>query len=298
MKAVVASILVSFLLACGSSKVLDEKRARAIVSESSQSQSFQIIVPPPILGAMARSTDALKGSANGTVRSLIEAKFVAQNIEVVSYPRISGTFFGRKSGGSDTLTIDLQVVGGTNAITGSFTWGVRRGARQDTETGPVSGIVTPTGIVRLSTTANLRVFVDNDEFQYVENGSTATLLPTHPRGANWFDGGSWTLTGPVSPGRVEVKWYSYSFSPQLQIAPSVPSHSVKVIGGSYEVGEVSNLRLVTETQATANFAWQARLNKVPDILYGGQISSRPSGTGSAKFTKKPDGTWVLLDVVF
>src|SRR3954471_2950853 len=60
---------------------------------------------------------------------------------------------------------------------------------------------------------------------------------------------------------------------------SDPSTAEMQAGGKVEIGEVTNLQLVTETRAAANFAWR---------------SSQDRGAGVVEFVKKPDGTWVLL----
>jgi hypothetical protein len=119
------------------------------------------------------------------------------------------------------------------------------------------------------------------EFLYREEGKTAYLDQKGDQGIG-------TFTGTASGQRVELRWYEYTFSPEVQT--SAGRQVIEVAAGRLQVGEVSNLQLVNETHAVANFAWQAQLNKLGQIMLG---DVKPSGTSSVQFAKKPDGTWVL-----
>lgn len=301
MKQVSASVCIAMLTACTSSHVLDESRAKTLIRQAPQTESFQLLVNN-FLPAMARSTNADRGPATVTLTRLVEAKLVARKVDVVTYPKISGTWVSQRqsalAGGMapQSLNMVLQTVGETNGISGYcvYRWGTSP-PWAGGDTGQVRGTITPDGSVEL-TSACYSEGGAQSRYQYSENGTSATL-----RSLNGGEPGKmespWILSGTVS-GKVEVKWYEYSFAPEVQIIRD--NQGVHVASGRYEVGEVANLRLATETQAVANFAWQGQLNQLGSILLDGTLApgAKPSGNGTAEFAKKPDGTWMLVKVSF
>lgn len=262
--------------------VLDENRAKALIGQAPQMKTLQIpwenIAP-----LMARSTSADTGT---TLGRLIEANLVRQTVSVLTYPSITGTWASPP--GFRIMTMQLHMDENSNVITGrcEFKWGEGldhpMGKNGGGTRGNVTGTVTPDGSV---------VFTDvcwseggtQDKYQYSESGTTAYLRSVED--TSYLP--AWKLTGTAS-GKVGVKWYEYTFTPAVTITKS--GQRVLVEGGRYLIGDVSNLRLVTETMASANFTWQAQLNLLGSILSGG---TRPSGNGNAQFAKKPDGSWVL-----
>jgi hypothetical protein len=95
----------------------------------------------------------------------------------------------------------------------------------------------------------------------------------------------------VEPGaQADVKWYTYSWNPAFQKQIQGTGISSTVVGGEVEIGEVSNLRLVDVTEATATFAWKLSLNNTGKTFLG---DVHPSGNAEAEFGKKPDGTWFV-----
>lgn len=276
--------------------VLDESRARVLIGQAPQMQSLKIpwdrVAP-----VMARSTNADKGATDHTLNRLIKANLVRQSLSVLSYPRISGTWANPTENKPGylyaTMTMQLQMDENTNVVTGScvYNWGGNDSPRRE----KVTGTVSPDGSVAFTDVCWSQGGTQY-QYQYSENGTTAYLQSTNNVNGYYP---YWKLTGTAS-GKVEVKWYVYTFTPEVKIASSGQRVLVEggrylggryVEGGRYLVGDVSNLRLVTETMASANFAWQAQLNLLGNILLDG---ARPSGTGTAVFAKKPDGTWVLL----
>jgi hypothetical protein len=287
---VLASAVVLFLAAPNkieaqtrsATNVLDERRARVLIGQAPQMQSLQIPWErfAPVI---ARSANADRGT---TLSRLIEANLVRQTVSVLTYPKISGTWASPSPEGfRSMMTMQLQMDENTDVVTGTceFKWGPASGGSGSIR-GKVTGAVSPDGSI---------VFTDvcwseggmQYQYQYSENGTTAYLQSTN--NANGYYP-YWKLTGTAS-GKVEVKWYVYTFTPKVQITSS--GQRVLVEGGRYIIGDVSNLRLVTETMASAKFAWQAQLNLLGNILLDG---ARPSGTRTAVFAKKPNGTWVLL----
>jgi hypothetical protein len=96
--------------------------------------------------------------------------------------------------------------------------------------------------------------------------------------------------GNPSAQKVEVKWYQYSLSPEISQQIVDADSRPALPGGEIDVGEVSELRLVSETNAQCRFSWEALLNATGTAVLG---TGKQNGTGAASFSKKPDGSWVL-----
>lgn len=270
--------------------VLDESRARVLIGQAPQMRSLQIPWDS-IAPVMARSTNADKGTTDHTLSRLLKANLVKQSVSVLTYPRILGTWANlteNKPGHmyDATMTMQLHMDENSNVVTGSCEYKqVTQLLRNDDGIrGKVTGTVSPDGSVAF-TEVCWSLGGEQRQYQYSEDGTTAYLQSTD--NANGYYP-YWKLTGTAS-GKTQVKWYEYTFTPEVRTTP-IDQH-VNIEGGRYLVGDVSNLRLVTETMASANFAWQVQLNLLGNILFDG---ARPSGTGTAVFAKKPDGTWVLL----
>lgn len=85
--------------------------------------------------------------------------------------------------------------------------------------------------------------------QYIEEGPNASLkvqdLGESPQVR--------TFTGPATGKKVTATWYDYAVSPAFSaLIKSGPGPYVDV--GNCEVGDVTTLRLDTDTQAIASFA--------------------------------------------
>jgi hypothetical protein len=100
-----------------------------------------------------------------------------------------------------------------------------------------------------------------------------------------------------------MKWYTYSLTPEGYKQIEQTRNSMELRAGKFKIGEVTNLRLVTDTVAVANFAWEASLNDLGKTLFQyaqDELRSRnlptndvPKGVGEAQFAKKPDGSWII-----
>jgi hypothetical protein len=98
------------------------------------------------------------------------------------------------------------------------------------------------------------------------------------------------FVGPATGRKVDVKWHTYSWSSEMLSQIVSEGNSNYVVAGKIEIGEVSDLRLLTETQASANVTWTGVLNRMGMGLHRG---SPPSGRWRVLFGKKPDGTWFV-----
>jgi hypothetical protein len=123
---------------------------------------------------------------------------------------------------------------------------------------------------------------------YKEEGSAAYLDFPEPRGG-------WRYAGSATGQTVSVRWYEYAVSPQLEKRISRTQYDSYIEEGEIEIGDLSNLKLVTETTASASFAWTVTPDQLGGVLLEGK---KPSGVGRAQFSKKPDGSWFADGVSF
>jgi len=215
------------------------------------------------------------------VKRLLDAKLVIEQVETVSYPNVRGKFEAQNAG-NDFDEYDIALVPGTNQIKGVRNQHLQNNRpRQSTFTGSVDehGFVT----------------LPNGCFQYQEDGLTAYLMDTDRVNVTNYK-------GMASGTTAAVKYYVYSFSPELKAqiektttAGPLGSQTGETInGGTYDIGEVSDLQLgLTPTVATASFAWTVTLSKLGKLFYG--ADNTPTGKERVGFVKKPDGTWTLKE---
>ncbi|MGP8248175.1 MAG: hypothetical protein ACLQVN_27150 [Bryobacteraceae bacterium] len=293
---------------CQSRKQLTETSARDLIREyiSSQKQSFTVPVGA-ILPLMSRTKKDYTATASNevevAVKRLIGTKLVMQTPVMIAYPVISGQFSRRYTIDNDTARFSLDhkdhwytetytvetgpnsnVVTGKREITIDPPYGSRSNLVQQQS---ATGAVRPDGSVDLQTASIGHADYVLDvrfRFAYIEDGPTAYLQS--PNGTK--------LVGKASGRKVELKEYEYSFSPEMQKRVLGQGQQAYVSGGSFEIGEVSGLRLLGETEATAAFAWHAAMNDLGRALLGDE--AKPAGTGAATFAKKPDGTWFIDSV--
>jgi hypothetical protein len=277
------TFLLVFLAGCGSSvssvKQLDESSGRALIEDRIKQEPFKI----PADSASKLFTRTLKDykSANpgndneATEKRLLEKGFVQQTVETVVYPRISGTFsvgFVNMLNHQETRAFQIEMIPNSNLLAGTYTGG---------RVYKVTGSVQPDGKVEVR-------FLDASTFSgytqsngvYREAGPAAFL--------DFRDGH--ILEGKATGQKVEVKWYTYSWSPDFQKKILHEGNTTYINGGGIEITNISDLRLLLETEATANFNWKASLNSVGELFFPGVP---PSGVGEAAFGKKPDGTWFV-----
>jgi hypothetical protein len=302
--ALLAVVVAMLTGGCGSTstKNLTEDSARNLIQGYIHDQKQTYVVQlTAVLPAMRRTAqDYTSFSASGgagldaVLKRLLDRKLIVQHSDVISYRKISGTFSHRDNlngGGYQTFEYTIRPVPGSNELIGSWIYtDAYRGTRQ---TGGLKGTIGADDKVTLVAGDFTQPYV------YAEEGGVA-----HLRRSSCFAGEicATDLVGKSTGQKVEVKWYEYSFSSEFQKLVSMTPASafspqqVYASGGSFEIGEVSGLRLVTETEATAAFAWHVALNDIGYALLGDD--ARPAGTGSAAFAKKPDATWFVDHVGF
>jgi hypothetical protein len=276
-------------------KELNESTARELIKDRMSKVPYRIPVED-ITRLLARTlvdfkTVNLASGPGATLKRLLEKGYVLQTADIVSYPKISGTFM---TDDCQVLVGDrptpcrkgwhLEMVPNSFSVTGeylflppaSYPFGSKRiGAR---------GTVQPDGKVELHVEEG---GYGTPSYTYAEEGSAAYLVATPPS----FETVGTRYKGSATGKRVDVKWYTYSWSPDFQKQLVGTGDATYVVGGGYEqVGDVSDLRLVTDTQATAKFSFRVSLNDLGKLFIPSQP---PNGTVQATFGKKPDGTWFV-----
>jgi len=284
---VLLTVVILLTAACSSSvhsvKQLDESSARDLIKDRLTKDPYKIHADN-ISKLLGRTLKDYKSSPAGNeqeaiVKRLLDKAFVIQTTETVSYPKSSGTFISQNQYVGYWTIYDLEMRPNSNVLTGdSYRTGSLEGLAKPASPWWVEGSVEPDGSLRLNTSGS------HEEAAYVEEGPAAYID---------FRGGSsyGRYKGSATRKRVDVKVYTYSWSPDvLQKRLTRTGDAIYVIGGDFEVGNVSRLRLVTDTVASAEFAWKASLNDVGQIFFP---IRPPDGTGEALFGKKPDGTWFV-----
>lgn len=291
MKVLIVFAAIGLLSACSRSSVLDEARARALVVATPQVQIFQMSVNE-LLPIMEPSRDARRPETNQVLRRLLDAKLVEERTTLETYPNLSGLWVYKPTESRWTpKSFELHQAEGSNEITGKCDaggWISTLKGTVDTE-----GRVELIPLVRLQMGSDPSHYISPGErgeclgrmaeidYRYSQEGTEGHLQQT-----SWGDD---LFLGKLA-GNTSVKLYSYTFSPRVTVA----GHTVSA--GRYEVGQVSDLILATETRATGNFAWIAKLDQLGEILLDGLAT--PSGSGTAQFAKKPDGNWVVTNLRF
>jgi hypothetical protein len=273
-------------IGCSSSaKKLDEASASALIKERLSKQQFKISAAP-VSKYLVRSlsdykTAKLENDEEAVVKELLNKGFVVQRPETLSYPQVSGRFISEGQWGGVWTVYDFQMTPNSNLFTGaSF-----RTNSHDNPVKPegvwwVQGSIDPTGNMKLNTSGA------QEEVMYVEEGGAAFLD---------FRGGSsyGRYKGKATGKKVDVTSYVYSWNTDfLKDHSTKDANGLFLLGGTFEVGDVSGLRLITETVATASFAWKLSPNDVGKSFF----TRIPSGKGEASFGKKPDGTWFVDEI--
>jgi hypothetical protein len=298
--------------------VLNEESASALIGASLRSQRFAVSTVSLQLYMTESATDyaPLQGSPGAPnegegvdqpqqpmpnavylLRRLIDEGLVNRTVGVSSYPVISGAWKGvntcAKGGDATNSTAYLDYLL-ANQNESCFKWPLTLQLNPIPDTNRVTGTSNRSPEAWTATPLEATVSPDNKiTFQRIDGPQGSTGHFTYiERGDRAFLVGIWDFlyTGTASRKRFDVKMYSYSFR------PDVGETSGQAPAGTYELGTVSNLLLTIETRAVANFTWSVALNALGKVvLEGNSTPTRgPSGTGSADFAKKPDGTWVLV----
>ena len=270
-------------------KELNESSARDLIKTAAETRPY-VTPSDSVTSLFPKSRTDYKtfsGTGDGTfVRQLLEHGYVNQQVESISYPKIAGDFVAEEhnpcsgsnnpNGGSTREEYSIEMDPDSNSFHGTADYEVcgndSRDSLKEGTVSPDGSMSAFAGIYRVSGT-------------YSEQGSTASI---DLQKTMWTK--NWHMVGEATGQKVQLNWYTYALSPQgdnyfVQSGPDGKGFRA----GTINIGEVSNLRLVGDTDAVAKFAWDVSLNDVGKILR----STAPKGTGEAEFAKKPDGTWFL-----
>lgn len=262
-------------------KRLNESSAKKLIQEHTSNLSFKIPLNSylPLLDRTLKDRSAPTGTTlqDSIFQHLIEQGFVLQKADIIQYPVISGVFSGALS--FDKREFKLEMVANSNNLVGEAT---EVYADTPAVSHKVTGTVDPDGTVQLS---------DNYvgvKAVYREQGSTAHFDRLDCQGIAGI--GPCSYVGKASGRKLDIKWYTYSWSPEFQQKIVRNNNVYAVIGGGFDIGEVSDLRLITETEATAYATYTGVLDKIGKSFYP---ASPPNGRWQVLFGKKPDGTWFI-----
>lgn len=288
--------LVCFILivGCGSPatsvKQLDESTAKRMVADRLDTKQYELSINQilPFLVIAHSIVDYRMGDIvpyGPVLKRLLEEGFISQTIHTTSCPEVSGTFVRGCPEADCNLgwfkqQWTLRPIPGTDQLQGEYIFesAIARFA-------PHSAIAT----IEADGTFNLSCLdggcEDTGQGQYYEDGGNGYLrFPQYSRQLNV------PYIGPATGRKLKATWYTYALTPKfqgfIQYGPAGPY----VLGGNIQVGQVTNLRLNTDTQASANFAWSVSLNDVGKMVSQGNA---PNGTGRAVFGKKPDQSWAI-----
>jgi hypothetical protein len=249
--------------------------------------------------------DYTQGSYRGNdpraaAQRLLRDGFMTQARQDSSFPNVSGNYKVdltlQKSTNNtvptsliQTFSLSQQPTDAT--VSGQYNvdvFGGNSGPKIDNFHGPLTGSVGRDGTVHLTYGTQFGGTVA--DYKFGSSGHDLTLT-----GKQVFFNGipTMTLTGSGPGGSISVPSFSYAFSSKFKPLPS--PHEDQIDAGEIEVGEVSDLLLVTETIAQANFTWHVAFNDAAKALAGQTMAS---GTGGMTFGKQPDGNWVLHDYHF
>lgn len=262
---------------------------------------------------------------DSTEHRLISGGWIVQQSTTTAYPKISGTFVDVTSwrtcwagGGCHLNTKErqwiLQPIAGTNRVSGRCADRASYSTPESQEEvgwsgSSASGTVQPDGGLVLSCVhfswqpLRGRYYEDAQKgYLKFEHGTFRSLGSL---GSVRKAGGLTTtvlkpeegiFVGAATGQKVTVTWYSYAWSPQFEAQLQGSDNARYLVLGGYGVGDVTNLRLDTDTRASANFSWKVLLNSNGKVLYGVNPVPGQAGTGTALFAKKPDQTWFLESV--
>jgi hypothetical protein len=233
------------------------------------------------------------------LRRLVNAGFISKTpTRVVDYPLpgvLTGTLTQEASemfGGNQRYPAELHPVINVAAQTINGYWNIKV-MDVETDHGVLTGRIYTDGHIdlRMSNTSGITLYglFDQDWPATLETNAGVTRLLV-PR----LEGNHWTFdfTGNLHPGEgAKLSWVQYAIAPQATKLQELPGEYDM---GTIRIGDVTGLTLSgSDVASRASFAWSTELNDLGKAVYG--PNKQLVGTGTASFSKKPDGTWILSD---
>ena len=231
------------------------------------------------------------------VGRLIKAGYIIQSRKEFTVPNVSGNYKVELTWPKEVSSIALRNAIYTfslsmeptfSTVSGKYSvdsW-VNSGQETMSANGPLIGSVSQDGTVQLAYVTQYGSRIE-EAYKFSTSGQGVTLTGNQP-----FLNGipTMTLTGSGAGGTISVPSFTYVFSDKFK--PVAPPNANQIVAGKIVVDEVSNLLLVTETIAQANFTWHVTFNDAAKALTG---QTTASGAGQMTFGKQPDGNWVLAE---
>jgi hypothetical protein len=233
---VVVTAMLSCCLSCGkatSTKELTESSARALIEQSYSNNYYPVSLAPlaPLFAKTRVDYKTFDGKGMGSVmRMFLERGLVKQTTEIISYPKLSGTFSGEThwkdawegtpgwtplcESADSEYTVEMDA--NSNTFSGTHT--LRNGCLYQPEkhellprpksTLKIRGTIESDGRVsvgeyRQITVLSEQVGLNTTNGTYSEQGTSAHLKL-----------GDLDLGGKPTGQKVEVKWYTYALTPE------------------------------------------------------------------------------------
>jgi hypothetical protein len=291
------------IIACASTefsvKQLNESSAKRMIADYLAANNYEfkneLHKILPVLTDSHTTEDYSRGTSTSNrvwglfPKLFLEQGFLSQRASTITYPKVSGDFANEAAGNGwwEKEHWILHPVPDSNALEGQFT-------RQDNhETGPeveaAKGTIQPDGQVVLY---NMRFGWDALPAQYYERG-TKGYLQFKAGARGWLSNYGDVFVGPSTGQKVTVTYYSYALTPKFQALIKHGPSGEYLVTGNYEVEKVTNLRLITDTLASADFTVTVTLNSIGRLLASHVHFSSFQLTQQASFGKKPDQTWAI-----
>lgn len=311
---ILSLVTCTFMLAIASSngcaqssvKQLNEESGRSLLKEAVAKRGYMLNISAlhHFLGLSLKDYTTFKGvGPEAVLKKLVERHLVQRESDTVTYPKISGAFMAQMNLGSESasgwqrdtwvLTILPQRPRnawglGANAVRVTGRFYSQLGNEIHPSARQAEGAITSDGRIALNYLVNPYLWSGPAwKGVYEEDGATAFLK---------FQVKGWTrFIGKATGQKITVNWYEYSISPELSKQIIHTPQGPLIAGGKIEVETLSELKLVSQTEAVAQFTWNVPLNDLGAILLGHKV---PAGNGTVSFAEKPDGTWFVDHVSF
>ncbi len=276
----------------GPVKELNESSAKRMIAKYLNATHPQIgilfgpLLPYLIASHTAADYNAGKAGPYGSLlKQLVGQGFLSQKVYTMTVPEISGTFVrgSVEANGVEDEWI-LRSVPGTNELQGFAIWDANDG----TSRYQGSGTIETDGTFNLSCASTTPWTCDDQgRGRYYEKGGRGYLqFPHYARALN----GDPPYVGPATGHKVTATLYTYTMTPKFTALLKYNAGAPYVDIGNFDVEKVTNLRLDTDTQASADFTYAVSLNSTGRVFF-------PTGSlgaaGQVVFGKKPDGSWAI-----
>jgi hypothetical protein len=263
---------------------LNENSAKTLVEEYLQHRDHRFSLRGVL--PTGRTTKDMS-TGDSVTKRMIDANMIVQTAITEQFPKISGSFtalldyhvppgsFGGTRWRRQIWT--LEPVPDSNHLVGTFS------EQTDNMTGP--------SVNRAEGTVELDGKVDLRSQPMGWNPHRGVYREQSDKGILEFTGEQPSIyVGKPSNQTTPVKWFTYAWAPDFQKQIEGTGENATVVSGKVEITDLTDLRLLMDTEAHANIKWRVDLNSVGKAFMG----NKPAiGKGDVTFGKKPDGSWFV-----